>query len=466
MHKLFTGVMATLTPALTLAAGISIDASQQQSLTVTLYNDNLGLVRDTRQIPAIPAGENLSIQDVSHQMMSETLRLENAGEVLEQNLNTHLISTQALLQYYIGKDIQLARMNPATGQESRFTARLLSYEGQLATVSRDNSVESVPVNSNGWRFIFPSVPAGMQSKPSLEITTAGSQASQEAVLTYLTRGLSWQMDYAMTLNQQGNRLSLDGLATLNNHTGVDFNNSNILLMAGQINQPPSNLRYKQERGMMAMAMADGMESGQPQQLQDYQLYKLPQSTSLKTGQTKQVNLIHSDQVNTGKTYRYRFPVYPGLDHNEYREKPDIELSFKNTKDSNLGFPLPAGNARVFSPDNDGQLQFIGSAAVGHTAAGETVRMPVGKAFDISIKRQQSDFEKIYNGHKMRQTLEIRNSRTSAAQVTLNADFSQEWKIDNSSHAYSRSAAGQAQWIVDVPGNGVTTLNFSVQLLQP
>ncbi len=104
----------------------------------------------------------------------------------------------------------------------------------------------------------------------------------------------------MTLNQQGDRLSLDGLATLNNQTGVDFNNSNILLMAGQVNQPPQNLRYKQERGMMAMAMADGMESGQPQQLQDYQLYKLPRTTSLKTGQTKQVNLISSDMVKTEK----------------------------------------------------------------------------------------------------------------------------------------------------------------------
>ncbi|MBN3563366.1 DUF4139 domain-containing protein [Aliamphritea spongicola] len=466
MHRFVTGVVSLLTPALTLAAGISIDASQQKSLTVTLYNDNLGLVRDTRQLPAIPAGESISVQDVSHQMMSETLRLENAGEVLEQNLNTNLISTQALLQHYIGKNLQVARTNQATGQETRFPARLLSFSGQLATIDRDGSIESIPVNSNGWRFIFPALPEGMQSKPSLEITTAGSKANREAVLTYLTRGLSWQMDYAMTLNQQGDRLSLDGLATLNNQTGVDFNNSNILLMAGQVNQPPQNLRYKQERGMMAMAMADGMESGQPQQLQDYQLYKLPRTTSLKTGQTKQVNLISSDMVKTEKTYRYRFPVYPGLDHNEYREKPAIELSFRNTADSSLGFPLPAGNARVFSPDNDNQLQFIGSARVEHTATGETVRLPIGKAFDLSIKRQQTDFEKVYNGHKMRQTLEVRNSRSTAAKVTLNADFSQDWKIEDSSHAYTKSAAGQAQWVIDIPGNGVTTVSFSVQLLQP
>ncbi|WP_261844293.1 DUF4139 domain-containing protein [Aliamphritea ceti] len=466
MQKLFTGVVTVLAPALSLAAGISIDASQQQSLTVTLYNNDLGLVRDIRQLPSIPAGESLSIKDVSHQMMSETLRLENAGEVLEQNLNTNLISTHALLQHYIGKDLQLARTNLATGQESRISARLLSYEGQTATISNAGAIESVPVNSNGWRFIFPSLPAGMQSKPSLEITTQGSKANSEAILTYLTRGLSWQMDYAMTLNQQGNQLSLDGLATLNNQTGVDFNNSKILLMAGQINQPPSNHRFKQERGMMAMAMSDGMDSGQPQQLQDYQLYKLPQTTNLQTGQTKQVNLISSDQVKTEKTYRYRFPVYPGLDHNEYQEKPNIELSFKNSASSNLGFPLPAGNARVFSPDNDAQLQFIGSARVEHTAAGETVRLPIGKAFDISIKRQQSDFEKIFNGHKMAQKLEIRNSRNTAAKVKLNADFSQDWKIESSSHTYTKSAAGQAQWIIDIPAKGLETVNFSVQLMQP
>ncbi|WP_315982837.1 hypothetical protein [Aliamphritea spongicola] len=102
----------------------------------------------------------------------------------------------------------------------------------------------------------------------------------------------------------------------------------------------------------------------------------------------------------------------------------------------------------------------------HTATGETVRLPIGKAFDLSIKRQQTDFEKVYNGHKMRQTLEVRNSRSTAAKVTLNADFSQDWKIEDSSHAYTKSAAGQAQWVIDIPGNGVTTVSFSVQLLQP
>ncbi|WP_315982839.1 hypothetical protein [Aliamphritea spongicola] len=96
-------------------------------------------------------------------MMSETLRLENAGEVLEQNLNTNLISTQALLQHYIGKNLQVARTNQATGQETRFPARLLSFSGQLATIDRDGSIESIPVNSNGWRFIFPALPEGMQS---------------------------------------------------------------------------------------------------------------------------------------------------------------------------------------------------------------------------------------------------------------------------------------------------------------
>ena len=237
-----------LAPLPLLAAPLSIDASQQESVSVSLYNNDLGLVRDVRKLPAISPGHSLSIEDVSHQMMSETLRLENAGEVLEQNLNTNLISHQALLQHYIGQQIELARSNPASGAESRFPVTLLSYQGNQAMVDNNGQIESIPLHNGQWRFIFPSVPAGMQARPSLEVALQNSKAGTSAVLTYLTRGLSWQMDYTMTLNKQGNRLSIDGLATLNNQTGVDFNHASIQLIAGQVNQPDNNIHFKPGTG--------------------------------------------------------------------------------------------------------------------------------------------------------------------------------------------------------------------------
>jgi hypothetical protein len=219
-----------------IAAPLVVDADKQKSVTLTLYNQNLGLIRDVRSIPRINPGQTLFIKDVSHQMMSETLRIEQAGQIIEQNLNTNLISAGALLQAYTGKSLKIARINPATGQETVYDINLLSVAGAEAVISRTGQIETIPLNSRDWRFIFPSVPQGMLSHPSLEVRSNGTSKASDAVLTYLSHGLNWQMDYAITLNTAGDQLALDGLATLNNKTGVDYPDSKILLMAGQVNQ--------------------------------------------------------------------------------------------------------------------------------------------------------------------------------------------------------------------------------------
>ncbi len=443
------------------AAPLVVDNSQQNALAITLYNQDLGLIRDVRNLPPINNNQTLYIEDVSHQIMSETLQLENAGKVLEQNLNNNLISGYALLQAYIGKQLQLARFNSVSGTETVSNARLLSVQGDQAIVKHQNRIETVPVNQQGWRFIFPSIPEGMQSRPSLEIRSEGTKKAGEAVLTYLTRGLSWQMDYAIVLDKSGEHVSLDGLATLRNQTGVDYPDAKILLMAGQINQPPAMLRQRTE---MVMAMADAApKSGAPEAFQDYQLYRLPQTASLLNGQTKQVSLIGTERVKANKTYHYDFPVYASLDQHLYDQKPDIKVSFNNVQTDGLGFPLPAGTARVFSPDKQGLRHFIGSAQIQHTAKGQQVELPIGKAFDLTIKRRQARFDKVYNGHQVSQELELKSSRDQDSLVTIAANFGQPWEIKTTNHDFSKASASRAEWTVKVPANGTATLHFTATL---
>ena len=443
------------------SAPLRVDADKQQGLSVTLYNQDLGLVRDVRNLPPINQGQTLYIEDVSHQIMSETLQIENAGKVLEQNLNNNLISTGALLKAYIGKPLQLARFNSVSGTETITDARLLSVQGNQAVVEHQGRIETLPVNQQGWRFIFPKLPDGMQARPSLEIRSQGTKKASEAVLTYLTRGLNWQMDYALVLQQEGTQLSLDGMATLRNQTGVDFKNSQILLMAGQVNQPP---RVMQQRFKAEAMLADAApRGGSPEAFQDYQLYRLPQQANLLNGQTKQVSLISAEQIKSSKSYHYRFPVFPSLDRQSYDQKPDIKVSFENKASDGLGFPLPAGTARVFSPDSEGLRHFIGSAQIRHTSKGQKVELAVGKAFDITIKRRQTEFKKNYDSHLVTQEITLLNSRKQSATVNLNADFSQPWKIRDSNHPFTKINASQNRWQIEVPGEGQVTLRFKAEL---
>ncbi|BBB25552.1 DUF4139 domain-containing protein [Amphritea japonica] len=449
---------------LALADPLTVNVEKQQDLSITLYNQNLGLVRDVRSLPRINPGQALYIHDVSHQIMSQTLQVENAGKILEQNLNNNLISVTSLLQAYTGKQIQLARFNSVNGSETISNARLLSANGQFALVEHKGNIETIPVNQQGWRFIFPTIPEGMQSRPSLEVRSEGTSKASDATLTYLTHGLSWQMDYALVLNSKGDRLDLDGLATLNNQTGVDFHNGKILLMAGQVNQPPEQLIRRHKTAMlMAESMAD---NGAPEAFQDYQLYRLPQRASLLNGQTKQVSLISAEQVKADRSYHYQMQVYPSLDRQQYEQKPDIKVSFANTQKQGLGFPLPAGNARVFSPDSDGIRHFIGSANVRNTSKGQKVELPIGKSFDLTVKRQQNLFQKNYDTFLTGHELELINSSDQAKPITVTANFQQDWKITDSSHPYTKINAGQSQWVITLPADSIIRLAFKTELKKP
>jgi len=463
-------MLNTLIPAL-MAGSLSVHAQdnltigidQRTSLGLTLYNRDLALVRETRQVPGMAPGQTVIIEDVSKQLQPETLRITNAGKVLEQNFNARLLSQQALLEHYINQELELARTNPSTGAETISKARLLSVSGNQALVSRNNRVESIPLNSN-WRFIFPSRPDELLTKPSLSFRSQGTSGTKKAGISYLTSGLSWNMNYVLTLSDDGKTGALSGMATLTNNSGSSYPKASVQLMAGNVNTAPPQRLYKAARQEMAVAMsasADAMP--QPSQLEAFHLYQLPGEITLATGQQKQIALMTSDDVTLERTYQHEFYVGAHQDGQEHRIKPNLQLTFNNTEKDGLGQPMPAGNIRVFRPDNQAQLQFVGGTHIRHTGEKEPVKVNLGQAFDVTITRQQSMFEKTYNGHLVGQSLRISNSRTEPATVVVRVNFSHPWELERSSTPMEKTNAGTAQWTVTVPGRGDVPLNFSIHL---
>ena len=187
-----------------------------------------------------------------------------------------------------------------------------------------------------------------------------------------------------------------------------------------------------------------------EQLQDFHLYNLPRNTDLLNGQVKQVNLLSAAGVKVEKDYDYQFLVYPTVERNQHRVKPEVSVKFKNSKDNRLGMPLPAGNLRTFSPDSRGDLQFVGGAHINHTGENDEVKVKLGKAFDVSIHRKQTDFSKSFSGFLVGQELRISNSRSKEATITMTANFPLKWEMKSSSHPHERIQGGSAQWKIKSP----------------
>ncbi|MDO6782782.1 hypothetical protein Q4583_01550 [Neptunomonas phycophila] len=449
-------------PVFTQAA-THLSADQQTQLDVTLYTDNLGLVQETRSRPALPANQPVYLEDISQQMQTETLRLNKVGRIKEQTLNQAVLNLTTLLDNAIGNNIILARRG-ADGQELQQTVRLLSAQGNTLMIEHNGRIETI-TRGDEWRIIFPDMPDNLVLKPSLQFTTAGAPNAGEANISYLTAGLSWQMDYVMTLNTARDAMQLQGMASLQNMTGTDFKNARIKLLAGNVNQVQGNGRMYAKEAMMRATMDAPMASAvsEQQSLSDYQLYTLESPVNLLDQQRTQVPFISQEDVSVEPVLTYRFRIGANPEQQTTTLKPNSVIRFYNNQHHGIGKPLPAGNARFFIPDNDGQLQYVGAAHLQQTAIGDRVELPMGQAFDQSIVRKQTDIQEAFDGTVVAYELLLRNNAKESRVFEISTDFYQPWSIVSSTIDPTEKTGGNAVWRVTVPGNAETTLNMRIRL---
>jgi hypothetical protein len=139
----------------------------------------------------------------------------------------------------------------------------------------------------------------------------------------------------------------------------------------------------------------------------------------------------------------------------------------------LGVPLPKGIVRVYKKDSAGRAQFIGEDRIDHTAKGETVKLKLGEAFDITADKKQTDFQKLattgFNAPRAgglietAYQLEIRNAKSEKVVVTVVEPIAGEWQMLQESHPHKKESAHSAVWEIPVPAEGKATLTWRVRV---
>ncbi len=128
-RTLLTLALALTFPALA-ADELRTTAADQTAVAVTIYNENLALVKDARKLK-LPGGEQtLAWREVSARMQPETALLRSLdGKKLslqEQNFNFDLLTPQKLLEKSVGEKVRVIRSHPANGSEAYESATVLS----------------------------------------------------------------------------------------------------------------------------------------------------------------------------------------------------------------------------------------------------------------------------------------------------------------------------------------------------
>ncbi|MBA4502384.1 DUF4139 domain-containing protein [Marinobacterium marinum] len=443
-----------------------LNETTRSQLSLTLYQQDLALVEEHRQIPELAANSRVILQGVSPQMQAETLQIAGAGVITEQNLEQNLLGLSELLQRHSGKTVTLARFNSVTGAETRQQVRLLKTEGREILVENDaNQIETLPLNHSGWRVIFPTPEGGYQLKPQLSFVSEGIDRPGSAKLLYLTHGLSWSMDYVVNLNEDGTALSLQGLATLNNQSGQAWPDATIKLLAGSVSQPSPYPQMEARVAMHAMAMDKSGGQAAPGSIQDYHLYTLPHPLTLNDQQQKQIPLISRAQIPAEIRYHQQIQVSTHQQLPPQKHQANIHLTFDAPELEGDKTPLPAGQARVFRPDASGQMQFVGGSQLKATAPGDNARLQLGKAFDVSVEYTQTAFKKVFDGYEVSYEVLLSNRSDTDKPFNLNALMPMPFTLQASSIEPADESGAQIEWAFDLKAGEEKNLTFTAKLIK-
>ncbi len=445
--------------------------NDQQEVAVTIYNENLALIKDTRKVRLANGEERLAWRDVSAQIRPETALLRNLTHpkgffLVEQNFDFDLLTPQKLLEKYIGQNVTILRSHPTTGVDEREDAVVLATNNGVVLKYADRIETGTP-----GRIAYPSVPANLRDRPTLVISLNAAQAATDTLeLSYLTGGLGWRADYVAELSKNDDTLDLNAWVTLTNTSGASYRNAKLQLVAGDVNQVKEVVMNSMEIGQVQY-MAAAAPKMTEENLFEYHLYTLDRPTTISENQTKQVALMSATNIPASKEFLLRganFYYQSSYGDIGQKMKVGVFVEFEN-KGAGLGIPLPKGAMRVYKKDSAGNAQFVGEDSIDHTPKLEKVRLKLGEAFDVTADKKQTSFEKIAGSSRYNYISEsafeitLKNAKDVPVTVKVMEPIPGDWQMLSESQPHQKATSNTAVWLLEVPANGGSKLIYKVRV---
>ena len=485
------------------------DSKDIAATGLTIYPDNLGFVRETRTIDVPEGIVDLRFFGVSDMIIPQSAVLESfEGLRLEGNFDSDLISPAKLLERSVGETVTIRRVNPVTGTADLVSAKLVSAapdsKGQTSAIfSTGDGVEGYQCSGLAEALILSDLPDDLHSVPVLSTRVVSEAAGpKEITLTYMTRGLGWSADYRMDVEKGSDEVGLLGWLTLTNQTSKRFDEADLSVVAGQVNQVRDISQFNRERQWSRVAncvlhknivenirfrgvsqpasSVEYLAAAQPvsasfsdevivtaakranvreatqEDLGDYKLYRAPQAVTVEPYQTKQIAFLSKYDVALEQADKYKWLLSDI--RNAGRANVLIEgrqiYELDNSKDGALAVPLPAGTVRTMSQTEGGLNVFLGENTIPNIAVGSPVDIEGEASFLVTAEFFVVD----ESDEKVEARIEVKNATERAVTAEFDFDIFNDVKILGRKTGNSFEK-GEKSYTLTVPAEGTVSFSF-------
>lgn len=475
MNPAFVLGFALIQPAVPAAASAN---------ELTIYNQGFALVKEVRMLDIRTGRQTVAVEDVAEQIETNSVGIRSLTDakgfiVLEQNYRYDLISPVAILNKAVGGRVRLNRVLP-NGAKETIQGTLISAPTAVvgdASGGSQTTFNGMVIRTDDGRILLnptgevevDSIPDGLISRPTLFWDIEGASNARHTVeLSYLTRGMSWNADYVLTLDGTGSNADLRGWVTVTNNSGATFTNATLKLLAGDVQRAPEP-RVIGRGGLAAPTPMMMEQAFEQESLFEYHLYTLQRPATVRNREIKQLSLLEGTGIKTQKrlivdSLRDVGVYYPGEGEvGTGLIRPMVRVEFANTRENGLGMPLPMGAVKVYQRDRSGSVQMLGEDRISHTPRDEKLSLFVGRSFDVVAERRRTNFRRI----SQRQTeqsfeIELRNRKDTPERVTVLERHFGDWQITTSSIPGRKLDANTQEFVVDLKPGETVKITYTVE----
>ncbi|MGM0507702.1 MAG: DUF4139 domain-containing protein [Fusobacteriota bacterium] len=409
-------------------------ADDTTELSVTIYNNNFGVVKEKRNLDLKRNDTLINYKDVAQHIETDSLIIKGVN-ILESNYEYDLVNKQKLLSRYLGEKIYI--MDETQKREYK----LLSVNNGI--VVQNTETQEIYLDPKG-QMILPELKKELQIKPSFIWEIESGRSDNYIDVSYLTKKINWEANYVLNLKDK--RLDLIGWVNIENNSGKDYKNSNLKLIAGDVKRVQENPKMKY---LASRSSANAESQVKEQSFFDYHIYEIKRKTDLKNNQDKQIKFIKTTNSKFKKYYKF----------SNYDQKVRIMIQFENSEQNRLGSPLPKGKVKVYKEEKD-MKEFVGEDRIDHTPKDKSIKLNIGTAFDIEGDLKQKDYDKLnrnLNEKEMEYT--FKNHKDEDAQIQVEHNLNGDWEIINTSDEYQKESNQKVLFDIEVPANETKKINF-------